>query len=79
VDELFFASMVGNPEVNRRCLERYSRSRVTVCWAGTRAGALSSVPLFPLATCFLRFAPDRLRLTKPNAFPHNRYASVWEW
>jgi len=33
VDELFFASMVGNPEVNRQCLERYSRSGVTVCWA----------------------------------------------
>jgi len=31
-----YSWMVGNPEVNRQFLERYSRSRVTVCWGGDK-------------------------------------------
>ncbi len=34
--------------------------------AGTRAAAPFPAPLSPLAASFLRFAPDRFHLTKPN-------------
>jgi len=34
--------------------------------AGTRAAAPFPAPLSPLATLFLRFAPDRFLLTKPS-------------
>jgi hypothetical protein len=37
---------------------------------------LSPAPLSPLAASFLRCAPDRFHLTKPNTFQHNREASV---
>jgi hypothetical protein len=48
--------------------------------AGTRAAApfptpLSDTPFSPAAS-ILRFAPDRLLLTKPNTLPNNRVASV---
>ena len=33
-------------------------------------------PLCPPAASFLRCAPDKFSLTKPNTFPHNREASV---
>jgi len=44
--------------------------------AGTRAAAPFPAPLSPLAASFLRCAPDRFHLTKPNTFQHNREASV---
>jgi hypothetical protein len=36
--------------------------------AGTRATAPFPAPLSPLAASFLRFAPDRFLLTKPNTY-----------
>src|SRR5216684_6357089 len=36
--------------------------------AGTRAAAPFPAPLSPLAASFLRCAPDRFHLTKPNTF-----------
>jgi hypothetical protein len=44
--------------------------------AGTRVAAPFPAPLSPLAASFLRCAPDRFHLTKPNTFQHNREASV---
>jgi len=44
--------------------------------AGTRAAAPFPAPLSPLAASFLRCAPDRFQLTKPNTFQHNGEASV---
>ena len=44
--------------------------------AGTRAAAPFPAPISPLAASFLRCAPDRFHLTKPNTFQHNREASV---
>jgi hypothetical protein len=44
--------------------------------AGTRSAAPVPAPLSPLAASFLRCAPDRFHLTKPNTFQHNREASV---
>ena len=35
-----------------------------------------STPVSPLAASFLRCAPDRFHLTKPNTFQHNREPSV---
>jgi hypothetical protein len=44
--------------------------------AGTRATAPFPCTLSPLAALFLRCAPDRFLMTKPNTFQHNRGASV---
>ena len=44
--------------------------------AGTRAAGPFPAPLSPLAALFLRYAPDRFLLRKPNTFLHNRDASV---
>ena len=52
--------------MNGQCLERYSRSGSLRAEAGTRAAAPFPAPLSPLAASFLRFAPDRFLLTKPN-------------
>jgi hypothetical protein len=41
-----------------------------------KACRLSPHALCPLAASFLRCAPDRFLLTKPNTFPHNQVASV---
>ena len=56
--------------------ERCSRSGSLCAEAGQRAAAPFPAPLSLLAAAILRFAPDRFLLTKPNAFPHNRVASV---
>ncbi len=53
-----------------------SRSGPMCAEAGTRAAAPFPAPLSPLAALFLRCAPDKFLLTKPNTFPHNREASV---
>ncbi len=44
--------------------------------AGARAAGPFPAPLSPLAALFLRYAPDRFLLGKPNTFLHNRDASV---
>src|SRR5580700_8522790 len=67
--------IVGNPEGNRQCLERCSRSGFLFAEAGTGLPPFPA-PLSPLAASLLRFAPDRFLLTKPNTLPHNRVASV---
>ena len=46
--------------------ERCSRSGSLCAEAGTRAAAPFPAPLSPLAAPFLRCAPDRFLLTKPN-------------
>ena len=43
-----------------------SRSGLLCAEAGTRAAAPFPAPLSPLAALFLRCAPDRFLLTKPN-------------
>src|ERR1700690_4255321 len=46
--------------------ERASRSGSLCAEAGTRAAAPFPAPLSPLPALFLRCAPDRFLLTKPN-------------
>src|SRR5277367_5638064 len=53
-----------------------SRSSFFSAEAGTRAAAPFPAPLSPPAAWFLRYAPDKFLLTKPNTFEHNREASV---
>jgi len=49
----------------RPCLERWSRSRF-LCAAAGQGLPPFPAPLSPLAAFFLRCAPDRFLLTKPN-------------
>jgi hypothetical protein len=68
--------IVGNPEVNLQCWSAIRAPRSLCAEAGTRAAAPFPAPLSPLAASFLRCAPDRFLLTKPNTLLHNRVASV---
>src|SRR5215469_7172955 len=67
---------VGYPEVIFECRSAVRAPGPLRAEAGTRAAAPFPAPLSPLAVAFLRSAPDRFLLTKPNTFPHNRVASV---
>ena len=50
--------------------------RVSPVLGGDKGCRPFPAPLSPLAASFLRCAPERFLLTKPNALPHNRLASV---
>src|SRR5215469_12116491 len=67
---------VGYPEVIFECRSAVRAPGPLCAEAGTRAAAPFPAPLSPPAAPFLRYAPDRFLLTKPNTLPHNRVASV---
>jgi hypothetical protein len=68
--------MTDDDGVPWRGTERLQRFGSLRTEAGQRVAAPFPAFLSPLVALFLRCAPDRFLLTKPNTFPHHPDASV---